>query len=248
MRVGVLPIRERVEKVFFSKRNIIATRMFSVPLELLKQYFWILVKMGLKLVHNFIIPGIAKNSATTTVLVHNFLIPGIAKNSATTEIFGDGKARPTIFEMYSTTTESKVAGSSGGARPSRPRVKSTAAAKLVGEVRPGIAKQSATTEADIAGFLDEAQPLGIEKKGATMDSDIAVSSGEAGLWPKANGKNSAAATAAVKSAGKARPPGIARQSATTEHEFAQSSDEVGPSWSKAKGMNSRRFSSSQVCW
>ena len=30
---------------------------------------------------------------------------------------------------------------------------------------------------------------------------------------------------------------MAKQSATTEHELAESSDEVGPSWSKASGMN-----------
>ena len=44
----------------------------------------------------------------------------------------------------------------------------------------------------------------------TTDSDVAVSSGEAGpSWPRANDVDSAAATAAVKSAGEARPRGIA---------------------------------------
>ena len=61
------------------------------------------------------------------------------------------------------------------------------------------------TESDIAGSSDEARPPGIEKQGATTDFDIAVSSGEAGpSWPKASG-NGAAATAAVKSAGETRP-------------------------------------------
>ena len=54
------------------------------------------------------------------------------------------------------------------------------------------------------------------------------------LGPKRNDRNSAAATAAVKSFAEARPLGIARRSATAERELAESSDEVGPSWSKAK--------------
>ena len=47
--------------------------------------------------------------------------------------------------------------------------------------------------------------------------------------------DSAAATAGVKSAGKARPPRIAKQSGTTERELAESSDEGGPCWSRAYG-------------
>ena len=47
--------------------------------------------------------------------------------------------------------------------------------------------------------------------------------------------NSAAASAAVKSAGKARPPRIAKQSATKVPELAEGSDEAGLSWSRANG-------------
>ena len=68
---------------------------------------------------------------------------------------------------------------------------------------------------------------------------LAESFAEAGpSWPRANGVDSAAATAAVKSAGKARPPGIPKQCATTKPELAESSGGAGPSWSKASGMNS----------
>ena len=92
----------------------------------------------------------------------------------------------------------------------------TAAARLAGGARPpGIAKESATTESDIAASSDEAGPF----------------------WPKASGRDGVAATAAVKSFGEARPPGIAKHSATKERELAEGSDEVGPSWSKANSMN-----------
>ena len=73
----------------------------------------------------------------------------------------------------------------------------TAAVKSFGEVRlPGIARQSAKTEPELAESSDEVWPS----------------------WSTANG--SAAATAAFKSAGEGRPPSIAKQSATTEHELA----------------------------
>ena len=81
---------------------------------------------------------------------------------------------------------------------------------------------------------DEARPPGIEKQGATTDSEIAVSSDEVGpSWSKANCMNSAAPTAAVKSAGEARPHGIAKQSATTKPELAKTSGEAGSPWSRA---------------
>ena len=74
------------------------------------------------------------------------------------------------------------------------------------------------------------------KAGATTDSEIALSSVEAGpSRPRANGRNRAAATAAVKSAGKARPHGIAKQSATTKLELAKTSGEAGSPWSRAGG-------------
>ena len=110
-----------------------------------------------------------------------------------------------------TTTESEVEASSGEAVSSWPGADDTTSAgdatvaKVVGEARlPGVAKQSATTAADIA-----------------------VSSGEAGpSWSRANG-NSAAASAAEKSAGEARPSRIVKYSVTSESEldFAESSDE-----------------------
>ena len=86
---------------------------------------------------------------------------------------------------------------------------------------------------------DGARPPGIAKQSATTESDIAVSIGVAGTsWPRANHVDSAAVTAAVKSGGKARHPGIAKQCATTKPELAESSGGAGPSWPKASGMNS----------
>ena len=89
----------------------------------------------------------------------------------------------------------------------------TAAVKSAGEARPpGIAKQSATTEPELAESADDAGPS----------------------WSRANG-NSAAATAAVESSGTALSTRIAKQSSTTVPELAESSDESGPSWSRANG-------------
>ena len=110
--------------------------------------------------------------------------------------------------------------SSSGAGPSWPRAKSTpsagvtAAARLAGGAwPPGVGKQSATTESDIAKSSDEAGPS----------------------WPKARARDGVAATAAVKLFGEARPPGIAKHSAVSERELAEGSDGVGPSWSRASG-------------
>ena len=66
-------------------------------------------------------------------------------------------------------------------------------------------------------------------------------------WPRANGTGSAAATAAVKSAGDARPPGIVKQSATKKPELAESSGGAGPPWSRANG-NSAADSAVAFCW
>ena len=89
----------------------------------------------------------------------------------------------------------------------------TAAVKSAGKARPPrLAKQSATTEPELAESSDEAGPF----------------------WSKAN-VNSAAATVAVKSAGEAQPSSIAKQSATTEPELVQSCGGAGPSWSRAFG-------------
>ena len=41
----------RIKKTLFSRRNSIETVMISVPLDVLKQYFWIFVIMGLLQVH-----------------------------------------------------------------------------------------------------------------------------------------------------------------------------------------------------
>ena len=46
---------EGKKTVFFSRRNSIETVMLSVPLDVLRQYFWIFANMGLLLVHNFLI-------------------------------------------------------------------------------------------------------------------------------------------------------------------------------------------------
>ena len=55
----------------------------------------------------------------------------------------------------------------------------------------------------------EARPPGIAKQSATAESDIAVSPGEAGpSWPRAKSTPSAVVTAAAMPAGEARPPGI----------------------------------------
>ena len=125
----------------------------------------------------------------------------------------------------------------------------TTLAKTVGEPRPpGIAKNSATTEAssgeagpswteadgttsadDTAPVKSagEARPPGIAKCSAVTERELAKSFGGVGSsQPRANG--SASGVADVKSAGKARPPWIAKQSATTERELAQSSEEAGP--------------------
>ena len=117
---------------------------------------------------------------------------------------------------------------------STPSAGVTAAARLAGGARPpGIAKQSATTESGIAGSSDEARPPGIEKHSAVTERELAEGSDGVGpLWSRAS-RDSAAAAADVKSAGKARDC----KSATTEPEFAEICDEVGPSWSKANGMD-----------
>ena len=94
-----------------------------------------------------------------------------------------------------------------------------------GEARlPGIAKNSATTAVLVVAPTvarsvgdGETRPHGIAKQSAMTDSDVSVSSDKVGLsWSKANGMNSAAGSAAVKSAGEARPHGVAKQSATTK--------------------------------
>ena len=55
VRVRSLANPGRVKKdSIFSRRNSIETAMVSVPLDVLKQYFGILEKMGLELVHNFL--------------------------------------------------------------------------------------------------------------------------------------------------------------------------------------------------
>ena len=196
--------------------------------------------------------GDAKYSATatrTTVakLGGGETTPEFPKDSATTanpvvvssvaESVGDGKVRPPEFAKHNTTTESKVAERSGGAGPTWPRAKSTpsagvtAAARTAGEARPpGIAKQSASLDSDIAGSSDEARPPGIEKQGATTDSDIAVSSDEAGpSRPKANGRNSRRYSSCKVGWGKLglleSKSGVARQSLNSQR--------VGPSWPKA---------------
>ena len=132
---------------------------------------------------------------------------------------GDRENRPHEFEKHGTTTESRVAVSSGGVGPSWPRAKSTpsagvtAAARLAGEAGPpGIAKQSVTTESDNAGSSDEARPPGIGKQSATTESDNAVFFGEVGpSWSNANGMNSAAATADAMPADEARLLELLRQ-------------------------------------
>ena len=113
-----------------------------------------------------------------------------------------------------------------------------APARFAGEARPpGIAKQRATTESDIAGSSDDARPPGTDKQGATTESDIAVSLGEAGpSRPRAIGRNSAGSTAVAMPAGEARHLGIAKQSATTKPEFAESSGGAGSHGSKVGGM------------
>ena len=57
-------------------------------------------------------------------------------------------------------------------------------------------------------------------------------------WFKANGMNSAAATAVFKSAGEARPPGIAKQSVTTKLNSQRLHLKLGLFQSGAGGMNS----------
>ena len=104
---------------------------------------------------------------------------------------------------------------------------------------PGIAKQSARKSLMlqcllvVLGFLGhEVRPPGVTKWSATTESDIAVS------WPRAKYVDSAAGTAALKSAGEGRPPGIAKQSVPAKLELAESFGEAGPSRSKASGINS----------
>ena len=55
--------REGKKKYFFSQRNSIETVLVSVPLDVLKQYFGIFVKMGLKFVHNFLIAAAGSRSS-----------------------------------------------------------------------------------------------------------------------------------------------------------------------------------------
>ena len=73
----------------------------------------------------------------------------------------------------------------------------------------------------------EVRPREIIKHSTVTESFLTVSSGGAGpSWSRASG-SSAAAAAAVKSAGKARPSRIVKYSVTSESEpgFAESSDE-----------------------
>ena len=68
---------------------------------------------------------------------------------------------------------------------------------------------------------------GIAKQRATTESDIAVPVGEPGLsWPKDKWTPRAATAAAIEPAGEARPPGITKHCAMTEPE---SCNEVGHS-------------------
>ena len=72
------------------------------------------------------------------------------------------------------------------------------------------------------------------KRSATIKLELAESSGGDGhSWSKASGINSAAASAAVKSAGKSSASRIVKESATTKPELAESSDEAGPCCSRA---------------
>ena len=133
-------------------------------------------------------------------------------------------------------------------------------------MRPtGIAKQSATTEFDIAVSFGGAGLSWRRAKWTPCAVDTAVAMpadevrppesqsgvlrqnpisqcllGEAGsYWPRANDVDSAAAaTTAIKPAGESRLPEVAKHSATTKPELAESSSGAGPSWTKASGMNS----------
>ena len=121
----------------------------------------------------------------------------------------------------------------GGAGPSWTRAKGRSSAVDTAVARPadkclppGIAKKSATTKFDIAVSSDKARHPEVAKRTATTKPKLAESFGEAGpSWPRANDVDSAAATAAIKSAGIARPLGIVKQCATTKPELAGSSGE-----------------------
>ena len=109
------------------------------------------------------------------------------------------------------------AGSSGLGANDTTNAAVTAVAKPVGEARPpGFVKYSAASESELAKFFLKLGPLGSS-------------------WTRANGMNSALATAVVMSVGEARPPGFVKYSvmSESESELAESSgdDEFGPPWS-----------------
>ena len=167
-------------------------------------------------------PGIEKHSATTDSDSRNAVDTAVASLA--------DEARPPGIEKQSATAGSDIAVSLGEAGPSRPRANGRNA-----------------VDAAVARLADEARPPGIEKQSATTGSDIAVklgllceSSGGAGpSWSKANDVDTAAATAAVKSAGEARPSGIAKHGAKKESELAVSRrrllEELSEQWEREFG-------------
>ena len=168
--------------------------------------------------------------------------------------FGSSHWLPGIAKR-STSTASEFAvssGESGSARPGekdRTYADGAAVVKLAGEVRPrGSTKHSTVTESIIAVshseaswpradavdtavamLADEARPPGNAKQSATTEPELAESSDGAGpSWSRASG-NSAATTAAVKSAGEARPSRIVKNSVTSESE-----SELAEDWEPAR--------------
>ena len=88
-------------------------------------------------------------------------------------------------------------------------------------------KESAGDFHEVANSCLDARPPGIAKQSATTEFDIAVSFG--GAVPslsRAKGRSNAVDTAVARPADKARTPGIAKKSATTEFDIAVSSDEA----------------------
>ena len=91
----------------------------------------------------------------------------------------------------------------------------------------------------------DARPRRIAKQSATTELDIAVFSGGAGLsWPRAKSTPSAVVTPVAMPAGEARRPGIEKQGVKTEFDIAVSSGEAGRSWPRVNGRNSTGISAS----